>query len=384
MLRGVTFEHGEQARAVWSRWDELAVLRSRPYCCPAWMMAWWEHVAPRGARLRIIAAFDDADLVGIAPLFSDHGFGGLNRYRLLGVGTSSPLDILARPGMEEAVGLVVVQTLAEADPRPDVIMLEGVPGDSPWPRLLCDLWPGPRKLGLRRQFSQPAPFVELSGTTYAHWFASRKAKFRNNMRRGLKQLQRHGATVRLSTDREELTREVEALAGLHRLRWGRRGRPGALDAQVERMLVEAGARLIEQGRFRLWSIHLDGRPISSQLLVSAGGRTACWLGGFDEAETRVRWPGSLIILSALEHAFSVGDGRFDLGSGGQSYKYDFSQTADSVEWALLIAPGWRSFLARAQLAPLRARVVLAQRASPRAKRVLRRALEWRGALRSKE
>lgn len=344
------------------------------------MMAWWGHVAPPRALLRTIAVFDGADLVGLAPLFSDRGLGGLNRYRLLGAGTSAPLDILARPGMERAVGSVIVQSLTEVDPRPDVIMFEGLRGDSPWPSLLCDLWPNPGKLSLRRQFSQPAPFLELSAITYAEWFASRSAKFRSNMRRGLREVQKHGAIVRLSRNRQELTDDLEAFARLHRLRWRTRGGSGALNPGVERMLAEVGACLIEEGRFRLWSMHLDGRPISSHLFLTAGEETAYWLGGFDDTETRIQQPAILTILSALEHAFAVGDTRFDLGSGGQWYKYNFSQTAGSVDWVLLIPRGWRSFLARIQLAPLRARIMLAQRAPARAKRFVRRAWEWRAAL----
>jgi CelD/BcsL family acetyltransferase involved in cellulose biosynthesis len=87
------------------------------------------------------------------------------------------------------------------------------------------------------------------------------------------------------------------------------------------------------------------------------------------------------IHAALEHAFRVGDTRVDLGAGGQWYKYNFSHTAESIQWSLLVARGWRSLLARAQLAPLRARIVLAQQMSPRAKHAIRRAATWCSAVR---
>ena len=378
MLATITIERPEQAQAIWSQWDELAVLMSKPYCSPAWMMSWWEHVAPPGSLLRITAAFDGHDLVGVAPFFADRGPGGVTRLRLLGAGTCAPLDVLARPGMERAVATVIARRLAEADPAPDVIMLEGVAGGSPWPELLRDVWPGRGSLSISRQFAQPAPFVELSGSTYDRWFGSKSSSSRRKLRHEIKMMQEQGATVRLSKT-EELRRDLEAFADLHRARWRKRGGSGVLDGRVERMLAEVGTRLIEEGRFRLWSMDLDGRTISSHLFVVAGGEASYWLGGFDERESRIRRPGMLVIRSALEHAFSVGDRRLDLGPGGQPYKYEFTQTATSAEWILLIRRGRRSLLARAQLAPLRARIVIAQRLSPRAKRVVRRVLEWRPA-----
>jgi CelD/BcsL family acetyltransferase involved in cellulose biosynthesis len=378
-LRCVSVEHPGQARAVWSQWDGLAVLTSKPYCSPEWMMAWWEHVAPPGALLRITAVFGGEELVGIAPFFVDRGLGGVRRYRLLGAGTCAPVDLLARPGLERAVGAVIARALAEADPSPDVLVLEGVPGGSPWPGLLRDAWPARGRLSLRRQFSQPAPFVDLRAGTYESWLGSKTSIARRKIRQEVKAMQQQGATVRLSRNQEELARDLGAFAELHRARWRKRGGSGVLDARVERMLAAAGSRLIERGRFRLWSMDLDGRTISSHLFVVAGGDAAYWLGGFDERETRIRRPGMMIIRSALEHAFGAGDQRFDLGPGGQPYKYEFAQNANSVDWILLIPRGRRSLLARAQLAPLRARILTAQRLSPGAKRMVRRVLEWRPA-----
>lgn len=372
MLRSVIVGESEQARTLWRQWDELTVSRSRPYCSPAWMMAWWDHVAPPGAQLRLNAVFDGEQLVGVAPFFADRGPGGVRRYRLLGAGTSAPLDILAQPGMEQAAAMAMARSLSEADPSPDVIMLEGVAGDSPWPGLLCDLWPDSGSLCLRKQFSQPVPFIDLHGTTYDGWVAAKSSSARRKLRKDVKVLQELGVTVRPSRNAEELQRDLEALATLHSARWRKRGGSGVLDERVERMLAQAGRQLIDQGRFRVWSMELEGRTISAHLFVVAGGRVSYWLGGFDERETRIRQPGILTVRSALEHAFGAGASILDLGPGGQPYKYEFTQCASTAEWMLLIPRGRRSLLARAQMAPLRARMIMAQRLSPRAKRVVRR------------
>ena len=54
-----------KARA--SEWDELAVEAGRPYCTPAWQLAWWRHAAPANALLRAIVVRDGDAVIGIAP-----------------------------------------------------------------------------------------------------------------------------------------------------------------------------------------------------------------------------------------------------------------------------------------------------------------------------
>src|SRR5207237_381865 len=75
----------------------------RPYCAPAWMLAWWRHAAPRRAALRVILVRRGDELLGVAPFFVDRGYGGLARYRFLAAGTSMRVEPLACPGAEGAV-----------------------------------------------------------------------------------------------------------------------------------------------------------------------------------------------------------------------------------------------------------------------------------------
>src|SRR3954465_7824669 len=75
-------------------WDELAAACARPFCAPAWQIAWWRHVgAARGGSLRVAAVLDGGRVVAIAPCFTERER-GLAVYRLLGAGTSSPVEPL--------------------------------------------------------------------------------------------------------------------------------------------------------------------------------------------------------------------------------------------------------------------------------------------------
>lgn len=381
MLRTVTHADPAALAPLRAQWDALAVATANPYCAPAWMLAWWTHVAPGGARLRVHAVTDGDDLVGLAPFFVDRGVGGVVRHRLLGAGLAAPLDVLARPGRERAVAAEVARALADSAPRADAIMLEGLRGGSAWPALIAESWPRGSAPTVTRQIVQPAPFVELRGGSHAGWLASRSSDFRRKLRRERDGLARHGGELAMSASADEVERDLDDFARLHYARWRARGGSGALDERVERMLRTAGRELVDDGRFRLWSMRVDGRVISSQLFVSAGGETAYWLGGFDERETRVRRPGIVTVLQALEHAFGAGDGLFDLGGGGQQYKHELTRTERTLEWTLLVPRGWRAPLAHAQLARRRARQALAQRLPPSAKRLVRRVLAVASAVR---
>ena len=361
-------EDWDQARPYGSRWDELAVACSRPYCAPAWMGAWWLHAAPPGSMLRLILVLDGSELIGVAPLFADRAR-LMTRYRVLGARCSSSLDLLARPGTETEVAAAVSSALAECVPRPDVVMFEGIRGESPWPSLLADRWPKSSP-ALRPQFSQPLPRIDLRGRTYEDWFSSKSRNFRQGIRRRQRQLRQQGASVRFARTDEELDRDLRAFAELHYARWRRRGGSGVLDRRVEQMLREAGRRL-SPNRFRLWSLEVEGRPVSSQLFLSAGEETSYWLGGFDEEWARSQVT-LVTILASIEHAFAEGDQQFDLGAGGQDYKYRLADEGDlRVDWTLVVPKQARSPLARVQVLPERIRVAAAQKLSPEAKRAIR-------------
>ena len=101
-----------------------------------------------------------------------------------------------------------------------------------------------------------------------------------------------------------------------------------------------------------------------------------WNGGFDEAWAADK-PALVTILAAIEHAWAAGDRRFDLGAGGQPYKYRFADGQDEVEWVRLVPRGPRYPLARLSLVPLQARRGVAARLSDDAKERLRRAIPRR-------
>src|SRR5215213_9814211 len=98
-LRTLVVEQPEELAPYVEAWDELAAAAGRPFCAPAWMLAWWREGRRGDARLRVVLALDDADeLVGVGPFFAQVGRLGLAEYRLLGAGFSHRVGLLARDG----------------------------------------------------------------------------------------------------------------------------------------------------------------------------------------------------------------------------------------------------------------------------------------------
>ncbi len=317
-------------------WDALAVSSNRPYCAPAWMLAWWRCVAAEGARLRAVAVTDEAGaLAGLAPFWVAGGRSIMPSYRLLGSGLAAPIEPLARPGEEREVARIVAFTLARARPRPAVLALDGVPSGSAWPALLAASWPDRRRPRVRRDASLPIPTVDLSGESYEAWFAARRSHFRQQMRRYRRRIEEQGGRFLVPDTLEEAQPRLEAFGHLHETRWSDRGGSAALNARVERMLVEVASDLVADGRFRLWCIDADGRTVSAHLFVAAGSRASYWLGGFAR-DWKTHSPAIQTVLAAIEDGFSRGERLIDLGAGGQEYKYRLSDGEERLDWVSLV------------------------------------------------
>ncbi|MEA2404020.1 MAG: hypothetical protein QOE08_667, partial [Thermoleophilaceae bacterium] len=218
------------------------------------------------------------------------------------------------------------------------------------PELLAEGWPvaGAR---VERFGEIPAPGLELPTTGgFEGWLQSKSKNFRQQIRRGRRKLDKMGAEWRVSTEGDELSRDLESFARLHRARWSHKGGSGVLSGPIEQMLHDAAAEL-PGDRLRVYSIDVDGESISSQVFVGAGDELVYWNGGFDE-RFAAHHPALQTLVFAIEDAFTRGEGRVDLGAGAQDYKYRLASGEEKLEFARVVAP---DALTRLRYAPERLR-----------------------------
>lgn len=353
-------------------WDALSVSLERPFCAPAWLLAWWRHVAPPRAELRVLVAHDGDETVGVAPWYVEDAGRRLGRYRPLGSDTCARVEPLCRPGREEEVADAFAGALAEARPRPAVLTFEGIDSRSPWPALLRGAWPARRPPWVGRMRSDTAPTIDLASRDFEDWFMSKTSHFRQRMRRSRKDFEAEEGSYRLAGG-ADLDHDVEVLARLHTARWAKRGGSGAFRAGVQGMLADAGRELVDSGRFRLWSLQLGDETISSHLLIVAGREFGYWLTGFDAEHAKIS-PARLGILNSVQDAASQGADRVDLGEGHTPYKYRFADGEDRLDWLWLVPRGAAAPVVRARLVPRRLRRVASERLPSRVKAGIKRVL----------
>jgi CelD/BcsL family acetyltransferase involved in cellulose biosynthesis len=356
-------------------WDELAVAAGRPYCAPAWMLAWWSELAPPGARLRVALAYDGDELIGVGPCWSDPT-ARPERMRFLAAPVCSPTGPLAVPGREPEVAQVLAAALAAATPTPRLLVFDGEPSDSPWPELFARAWPAGRGVAARMAESVAAPAVSLHAVDdFDDWLAGRSRNFRSQARQGQRRLTEAGAACRQLAEPAAIAAALPDLARLHHMRRDPRGGSAVLDDPGLRMLAVAAEQLAPARR--LWISQVAGpEGIVAALLFVAAGRTgAYWNGGFDDAWGRSR-PGLQALLAAVEEAVRRGLSELDLGPGDQHYKGRLADRRRELVTVSLRPRDARYPLTAAWLAPsdLRARLRrdLSEEQKARIRRLLRR------------
>jgi CelD/BcsL family acetyltransferase involved in cellulose biosynthesis len=330
-------------------WDDLAVRCARPYCLHGWLSAWWRHAAPPDARLQVVVVTEDHQLIGVAPLFLTRERLGLRTLRPMGWPICHDVQPLAASGREPAVAAAVSQALAAGRSPPDLLAFDGIDGGSRWPADLADAWPGGQATLLTR-YELPTFSLSLpEGLEYETWFAGKSRSFRKNLGYNRRRFVRRGGRFRMVTP-ETLEPDLRAFGRLHRGRWERRGGSGYLSDRAERVLAAAGRALVGTGRFRLWSLELDGEVVSSHLALRAGAAYVYWLGGFDERYA-VLSPSMLGILALVEDAFACGARGIDFGSGSAEWKVRLADDEGTLAWRRVVPPGRRHAVTRLSLAP---------------------------------
>jgi CelD/BcsL family acetyltransferase involved in cellulose biosynthesis len=322
--------------AISSEWDRLAVICEEPMATPAWMLGWLRHVAPPEAQPRVVAVRDGERLIGLAPFYVLPG--RPVRYRVMADDFSTSVALLAVPGQEREVARGVAEVLAAADPAPAVIHLAPLSASSPWPAALREAWPGKLRPGLYRLRTEDAAVSLLEGT-FEDWMNRRGKNFRRNVGNRLRHLEREGGRVRLSTA-ETVEADIATFIRLHEARWQSRWESYLL-AMGERLplwLAEMAEGLVDDARFRLWVVEVDGTPVCADFSLVAGGEIANLNGGWDEKFKKLA-PARIVVAHLVEDAYKRGERRLEMGWGMIEYKRAFAEGTDRIDWTALVPPG---------------------------------------------
>jgi CelD/BcsL family acetyltransferase involved in cellulose biosynthesis len=303
---------GAGLEAVAPAWQDLwrRAPDATPFHSPAWLISWWREVG--SGELRVLVARQDERIVGLLPMYLQHGDDG-GKLLPLGIAISDYLDGL----FEEGVGVIAAE-----------IMLRHLADRQDWRR--CELHPlrsGSALLAARmpgKCADEILPFEPCLVVKIPPGARELKdvlpRKIRANFRYFLRRAERAGQVSFETATAATLTEFVEALFRLHDARWQQLGQPGVLADPAIRRFHRATAPLLHgMGLVRLHGLRLDERIIAVMYALAAKRRTYCYLCGFDP-EFGALSPGTLILGHSIQQAMGEGAREVDLLRGRERYK----------------------------------------------------------------
>jgi CelD/BcsL family acetyltransferase involved in cellulose biosynthesis len=320
---------------------------------------------------------DRGELIGLVPLYVSQARRGVAEYRLMGSDFGVCIDPLALPGREWDVACELARVLAGCRPRPDIVAFGPMCIASHWPAALGASWPGRAPPLVRQHDVQGAPVIVLRDGSFEGWFASLSSKMRSNLRRSERQFDRLGGSSRWS-NATTLRADAEAFARLHVARWRRRGwsRLSDLGSRLPDWIEDVGRELIDEGRFRMCVLEVDGSPVCVDFHLLAGEELTTINVGWDERYAGLA-PPRLAALRLVEDACRRGCRRLRLGRGEHQHKLCLANGNDPVACTMVMPPSPRLAHAYARVLPVllkeRAREIVARAAPAQAARSRR----WR-------
>ncbi|MER8633899.1 GNAT family N-acetyltransferase [Mesorhizobium opportunistum] len=289
----------------WKLWEQSS--SATPFQSPAWLVPWWHAFAP--GELATVAVWHGDDLVGLAPLYLEHGMSG-SKLLPVGISLSDYLDVLAVQDVQAAV----VAAIAEA-----ILSVEW----SQW--ILSDLPQNSVGLAIAHpdlKIDAPVnhaacPVLAIAGDeTLAGCVPARR---RRQLRRARRAASKRGR-IAFSSPRSDHQNFLNQLIRLHDARWAGHGGGVLANAAVKQFHRLSLPLLDAHGLVRCWLFAIDGTTVGAYYGFHHRGRAYAYLGGFDPAYAEES-PGAILIGHAIAESIREGAREFDFLRGQEAYKY---------------------------------------------------------------
>jgi CelD/BcsL family acetyltransferase involved in cellulose biosynthesis len=359
--------------ALLARCPDSTVFQSR-----GWMTSWWAAFSHPGMRLHCIAAYDDARLVGLAPLYatSRRRMGlPLAELRFLGEGPSDYNVFSVYDGNPEITARLVGEARRELENNVAIVLVDVPQFSSVAYCLSAQETRG--LLGPRKISTMPCPRLRLAGNSAGVAAILKK----DSLRRHQKALSKIGAiSARHHTAPESIRALLPELYRQHVARWSGTPFPSLFLSDASRKFYEALADTLGgEGKLVLTEIRAGEKLAALHFGLRSRNDFIWYKPAFDPELTR-QGPGEVLLKILIERAQSEGYAAFDFTRGDEGFKSRFATSVDynaNYEWIPPSAPHVFLGAARALRRTLgrrwravRARDAAVEDASTEGKRVL--------------
>jgi len=287
-------------------WRELAsdAPSATPFQTFEWHQTWWKHYG--GFREpQVVAVYDGSELVGLMPLMRTRG--PWRTLRPMGIGPSDYLHPVARLGYEEAVAGAVSEAIQSAK-NVDLVDLHQVRET----RVFAGAFPGKR-------IDQATCLVLDLPKTYEAYLETLSKSLRYDVRKLDKSLFKTGRAQIEPVPFERISEGMDILFEQHKLRWRKRGLPGAFLGKSINFHKEWAVKASQNGWLWLSVLRLDDSPIGAIYAMAKGNTTYYYQAGFDPEKGSVS-PGTLLVAYTIRRAIESGMLHFDFMRGDEPYK----------------------------------------------------------------
>jgi CelD/BcsL family acetyltransferase involved in cellulose biosynthesis len=288
-----------------------------------WIYTWWLH-HPGKRKIHIIVVRLDGLLIGLAPLaLCSASIRRLMPWRVMeflasGSVGSDYLSFLIRPGYEQTALSEITGCLDKAGHMLELVRIEksSAPMADLSRRLQETGW---KSVSLTTNY---CPYSILSGHTWESYLDSLHANHRKNLRKMLRRLHKDfDVSLHVAATESERQWAMDVFIRQHLRRWSGKGGSTALHRQELIDFHQAFSRIsLEQGWLKLYTLLLDGVPVSSLYVFKYQDVHHHYQSAF-EPDYRKYSPGTVIVALAIKDAIDDGAVEFDFLHDNETYKY---------------------------------------------------------------
>ena len=329
--------HREFPSALKDQWDDLLSKSTAkvPFLRYAYLETWWNGRGgaewPQDARLAIITAELDHQLIGIAPFFSTVNKDGQPSLLLLGsIEISDYLDLIACPQDLPAFINALIQFAADND-LPGIFDLYNLFEESPTIPALQE-WAAIHGGSLTTEHLQRCPFIKLPGD-WEQYLASIDKKQRHEIRRKMRRAAQTQPPAEwyIAEDPAQLDAEIDEFFALMAEDEEKNNFLSiAMRETMRAILHEAQSA----GLLKLAFLTVNGEKTAAYILFVYEGKLWVYNSGFSRKFMDYS-PGWVLLGHLLQWANTQGYTEFDFMRGDEEYKYRFGATDRNVVRAKL-------------------------------------------------
>lgn len=341
-------ENVEGFESLREQWSELLEASASDcfFLTWEWLYTWWKHLAGN-RRLFLLTVRHGEELAAVAPLARKPSFPPLlfpaGTLQFLGTGTagSDYLDFIVRRGKEADVLPALAEYLVRENALLELAQIKR--GNCLAAEFASQCVEHDWRLWETR--INVCPTINLTGHTWDSYLATLGSEHRYNFRRKLRNLaNRFDVRFEMARTEDERKDALATLVSLHTLRWRERGGSDAFFVPEHVSFHdELSSLALQQGRLRIFTLRLDGRPAASLYGYRHGRVFYFYQSGFDPsfASSSV---GLIAMGLAIKSAIEEGAEEYDLLHGAEQYKFQWAHETRELGRLELYPPGLGGFI----------------------------------------